>query len=475
MEGWRSGRGQSFTIVEGRFGCNTHICCDFIARAPKVDARKVCPGFKIIRTVTDKGCAASSAVHSARWRLHSGATARERMPDMYAISSDNGRRASQTGPERPELPILFHLMDVSRPRAAAKDVLAAPAAAEPPKAVEAQPSVPATAPLNVAAAMLSAPAAEVKATPAPGLSAVSSEAVSAEVVDSPIEMIAAAAKPASENVPAAKSVAESAVAAVLESTADANQPAATVSLKPKAVKPQAAERRQRRTPPSEDWFASHGKFIAVAFVIALIGTVYYARTNRQQTTPAKTEAVAQSPLVEMQPPESAAEIATKSVQTVAAVSDSKVELQPPSAPALIASSSSSDKPAGGDKLFDFPATAKAEQRIAARPTSAPAESKNEQSPTTPATATAAPALATAYPVTTSPASYPSTTAAPGAYPQTAAAAQRPSNPGPSNSAPNYRSQFPAQSPQQPIPQQPIPQQPIPQQPMPQPPPPQPLM
>jgi hypothetical protein len=375
------------------------------------------------------------------------------MPDMYAISSDNGRRASQTGPERPELPILFHLMDVSRPRAAAKDALAAPAAAEPTKAVETKPLVTAVAPLNVAAATLIVPATEVKTTPAPGLSAVRSEAVSAEVVESPFQTIAAAAKAPSESLPAAKSVAESAVAAVLESTADVNQSTATVRLKPKTV-----ERRQRRTPPSEDWFASHGKFIAVGFVIALIGTVYYARTNRQQATTAKAEGATQSPLVEMRPPESAPESATKSIQTVAAVSDSKVELQPPSAPALIAGSSSSDK-ATGDKLFDFPATAKAEQRIAARPTSAPAETRNEQSPAPSDTAASAAALAPAYPVTTSPASYPSTTAAPSAYPQTSAAApQRSTNPGPSNPEPNYRSQFPAQPPQQPVPQPAAPQQ-----------------
>src|SRR5207249_1510580 len=52
------------------------------------------------------------------------------MPVMYAISSDNARRASHTGPERPELPILFHLADVSRPRSAASDHLAARLSAE---------------------------------------------------------------------------------------------------------------------------------------------------------------------------------------------------------------------------------------------------------------------------------------------------------------------------------------------------------
>src|SRR5207237_59065 len=45
---------------------------------------------------------------------------------------------------------------------------------------------------------------------------------------------------------------------------------------------QSPSRRKPQTPASEDWFASHGKFIAIAFVLALIGTVYFARTNRRK-------------------------------------------------------------------------------------------------------------------------------------------------------------------------------------------------
>src|SRR5437588_8971187 len=76
-----------------------------------------------------------------------GASARERMPVMYAISSDNGGRASQPGPERPELPILFHLMDVSRPRAADSDLLSSGASVEQAKREECvSPAVPNTTP-----------------------------------------------------------------------------------------------------------------------------------------------------------------------------------------------------------------------------------------------------------------------------------------------------------------------------------------
>ncbi|MBW8883855.1 MAG: hypothetical protein JF612_03565, partial [Planctomycetia bacterium] len=66
---------------------------------------------------------------------------------MYAISSDNDRRASHRGPERPELPILFHLVDVSRPRPAASEALTSGASLEAAKAeAVALPSVAATAP-----------------------------------------------------------------------------------------------------------------------------------------------------------------------------------------------------------------------------------------------------------------------------------------------------------------------------------------
>src|SRR5213079_1882128 len=81
------------------------------------------------------------------------------MPDMYAISSDNGRRASQPGPQRPELPILFHLMDVSRPRAPVADSLAARTSGEQSKLAE------------VAAPMTTAAAATIAAGPIPSLTA----------------------------------------------------------------------------------------------------------------------------------------------------------------------------------------------------------------------------------------------------------------------------------------------------------------
>jgi hypothetical protein len=325
-------------------------------------------------------------------------------------------------------------------------------------------------PPTLAPATLIAPPIEIQSSSVAALAAAALEAADAESLQKPN---GASSTDASEKS-TSKSVAESELAAkstIAEAALGAAKapipPAPTVTLKSKAAQTTATQRRQKKTSASEDWFASHGKFIAVAFVIALIGTVYLARTNRQQATPVKEEAAVQSPLVDLRPTAPSQDIAPARVQTVAAVSDSKVELQPPSAPPLIASAPQ-EKSAGADKLFDFPApppSTKAVEHVAARPTSAPvsapAGTKAEESPAPAAAAPSntAPALTPAYPVTNSPAAYPSTTAGPGAYPQTSAPAfQAPANP-----QPNYGNQFPAQPNQQSTLQQPTPQQPAPQQ------------
>src|SRR5262249_10159950 len=50
-----------------------------------------------------------------------------------------------------------------------------------------------------------------------------------------------------------------------------------------------ANRRKLKTPLVEDWFTTHGRYIAVGFVLALIATVYFARMNRQSAPPAAVE------------------------------------------------------------------------------------------------------------------------------------------------------------------------------------------
>ncbi len=380
--------------------------------------------------------------------------ARERH-SMYSVSKDSGRRPSPTGPARSELPILFHLTDVSRSRAFA----IAPAGPQECKEIEtaiptgsvslqptfpasnAPPAVEAPSPATIAAVAVLEPEFQVATDSATAVSQPPVSEPSGSHSPTSATEIVTATEVATANAPAANPYAAA---------------APKVTLAGSGTNP--SNRRRSRTPASEDWFASHGKFIAIAFVVALIGTVYFARTTRQQVAPAKTEAATtQSPLVEAPPPGAAA-----GAQSIALVSDSRVELQAPSAPPLI-SAAAETKAAGGDKLFDFPNPTKQEVQVASRQDRVTGVSpSSESSPTqtsqltasseAQATSTAAPELAAAYPVTSSPAANYPTTAATTVYPQTSSQPQPPAGgaatvtgygPGlapPANTPPNYGAQ-----------------------------------
>jgi hypothetical protein len=261
------------------------------------------------------------------------------------------------------------------------------------------------------------------------------------------------------------------------------------SQHPVTPRSQTASRRKPKTAASEDWFAAHGKFIAIAFVVALIGTIYFARTSRQQSTattaatpsrspatdrnvasdsPATTHAGSTAPAIN-----TAAEVRlTTPAETITATSESKVDLHPPTAPQLVSGTPADDKPQGKDNLFVFPGPKSPDERVASRgePTSTGASPASQQAaPARPAEVTpvarpnppaSQPALSPAYPTNSSPAPvYPVTSAGPASYPLTAAPplvgpapparavspppSGYPSMPPPSsNPPPNYRSQFP---------------------------------
>jgi len=207
-----------------------------------------------------------------------------------------------------------------------------------------------------------------------------------------------------------------------------------------SLKPKAPDRRGRRTAASEDWFASHGKFIAIGFVVALIGTIYFARTNRQPTPSLKADQASQTLLADNEGTRAAAETSQSTqVKTVAVVSDSKVELQRPSAPPLMANGDA-PKSQSSDKLFDF-ASRQQDERVASRPatrsdvTPQLEQPKAEETKTLPAATTnpSTPVLAPAYPVTGSPS---------GGYPTT-------QSPAPSNKPATYSNQFVGQTTQPP--------------------------
>jgi len=241
------------------------------------------------------------------------------------------------------------------------------------------------------------------------------------------------------------------------------------------LKNQLASRRKHKTADSEAWFATHGKYIAIGFVLALIGTIWVARSNRQQSNLGTAASPWKSPLADDRPSEPHASpsitipAAGSAHSTVLVSADSQVELHPPTTSHLAAGA----KGDGKDKLFDFPAKAP-DERVATRPDggTSDASSSSQKSaaangverpapPVTPAPS-GAPALSPAYP-TTSPAapplSYPAAVTPSGSYPQTSApplvgpslpvgppplpAAGYPVAPqGASGAVPDYRSQFP---------------------------------
>src|SRR5262249_6272889 len=169
-----------------------------------------------------------------------------------------------------------------------------------------------------------------------------------------------------------------------------------------------AGRRKPRTPASEDWFAAHGKFIAVPFVLALIGTIYFALSNRAPTGSAAAT-FGPSPIDgnpgqnrDAAPNVSVDAKSTRVVENVAATSESKADLLPPSAPQLASQPGGDDKAAGKDKLFDSPAPKPTEERMATKPPTAPTNNSSSpaaQIPPVPPAApnSAAPALSTTFP------------------------------------------------------------------------------
>jgi hypothetical protein len=385
---------------------------------------------------------------------------------MYAMSED---RARPPGPGRAEheLPVLFHLMDVSRNRPTP------PEASPPPQhtiaAVEAQ-LAPAPASQNVSsvdATLLPQPATT-RATCELSLPPPNTH----DSVALPLEPASAKhSYPVSDTLLAAvTSQVGSSGPAITQATETSDAQAVE---KPKN---QLASRRKHKTAASEDWFASHGKYIAIGFVLALIGTIWVARGNRQQSNSTAAASPTKSLLADEPPgaPSITIPAAGSAHSTVLVSADSQVELHPPTTSHIAAGAKGDGKDQGKDKLFDFPATKGLDERIATRPDGGASEGSSSiqrnaaanpvERPTPQVTPPppGAPALSPAYP-TTSPAApplnYPAAVAPTGSYPQTSAPPLVGASPavgppplpaagysvapqGAGGAAPNYRSQFP---------------------------------
>ncbi|MDX1944320.1 MAG: hypothetical protein SFU86_02860 [Pirellulaceae bacterium] len=276
---------------------------------------------------------------------------------------------SRAKPRR-EMPVLFHLLDVSQP----KGYAAPPECDLPPPAAS---SLPAefSAPLELPPLPLE---------------------VASPVVAPPIV--------GSESTPSAEVPAANPPAATATTTTTPESEAVLLRQRMKECD------RKRQTPESGNWFASHGKYIAILFVLGLIGTVYLARTRRTPAPPASPHAhpgAAADPsniAIEMPKAKSQPNQPDKSIATATEPQPDpeqpRTELQPPSAaPAVVA-----ETPAKPSDEGLFPWKDREEVRVATRP-DPPALAPGPESPAAASPAPTnygpapAPSLEPQYPVT----------------------------------------------------------------------------
>jgi hypothetical protein len=352
------------------------------------------------------------------------------------------RRPGPT-PPRPlrELPVLFHLMDVSRPKgyaapAAPEFTLAPPVerAAEPadlPLPVsEAPPALgdlcaddpacdlqTAAFDLETAAGLVetkgfgaippAAPLAPPKSETLPvDTSPAESEPLSTAAADlaerdtesTSAEDLFASELAKSEQEAAEEFAAETdATTTVAKSdrvfedspTAEAEDP---VSLRERSEERQ----RKRQASAKNDWFSTQGKFIAIAFVLALFTTIYAARANRSKTVPANgrdktatagTESSSGNLTAIVAAPSKTGVSPAGAIKAVGPTEkpqpeESRTALHPPTIPQLDVEPALSNPPSG-DALFTF--TKKDEERVAQRdastsPSQPPSSSTTEAQP-----------------------------------------------------------------------------------------------
>lgn len=318
---------------------------------------------------------------------------------MPATNSAEPRRTSPPNPGTTrDLPVLFHLMDVSRrsspPPAPVQLPLVEPHSAA--EIVETPQESALTAPeplpvveLTASSAVIESPANEIDETPGTALP-------TAEAVESL----------AAEATPTPASISEPEVS--LQTATNEPTEKAPLAVQPAATPRKEAERRSARAKVQRgnEWFANQGRYIAIGFVLALIGTIVIARSNRgnsptaavqphadpgeagQQVAASDTEPATivgespEKPTTETATAKAAETSPAKLVDAAAAEKAPQADLHPPTIPQLVREPAPSNQP---DNNALFPWTEQPNDRLATRP-DAPV-----------ATPAAAP---TQYPVTT---------------------------------------------------------------------------
>ena len=339
------------------------------------------------------------------------------------------KRRSLPTPPRPlrELPVLFHLMDVSRPKgfSAPPPAFALDAEDEPSALGSAESfDLETAAKLVQTKAYGSLPADLPPPTLVPGSlepAAVESAASEAEALTAEAPSPAAQVSlpptdehPISELNTKPNALGSVEAPAVTESSAEPKletpPPLADegVSLRQRTEERQ----RKRQSDKQDDWFHTQGRYIAIGFVLALLATIYLARTNRRSSSPpvaAKTKPAATAPA-------KAAPAAKKPLGTVATTAaitavrptekspadQPQAALHPPTIPQLAQEPATSTAPAT-ETLFTF--SKSAGDRLAARtddPASTPPTSTAPPLSTAP---TDPPDLQPQYPSTSFPGTY----------------------------------------------------------------------
>lgn len=331
---------------------------------------------------------------------------------MTATLAAQKRRLSPT-PPRPlrELPVLFHLMDVSRP----KEYSPPPAfslggiSELPPPAGEredvdhapAEPFDLETAAKLVATKAFGTLPAEPVAAPSPVVTDETAATHDEQLPTLGFDEISPA-------VPEAEAHSDTATAPALETPPPAADDA--VSLRDRAIE----RSRKRQQNKQDDWFRSQGRFIVIGFIAALCVTIYVARTNRwpaappvavkrsAQTSDSKASATkgnAKLPLA------SGPSVSITNVRPTDKKSSTepRTALHPPTIPQLARDPGTTTEPAI-DTLFTF--SKRPEDRLASRTDDInPAITTAPPSASSATALPAGPTLQPQYPTTSYPAGY----------------------------------------------------------------------
>jgi hypothetical protein len=343
---------------------------------------------------------------------------------MTATLSVEPRRSQASLKAGRELPVLFHLIDVSRPRALARTLSSAdddaPVEESPAHVGQAQPALPqarveqAPAPASPLPPPVVEPAVELPI--APPVSQAMPEIKPLIMSDAAVPAAASEASLPSTDDLFEQAPVEEADTAAAAHAAEAELPAGP----PTQVAPaQVTPATPAKTTNSSAWFAVHGKYIAITFVIALIGTIYFARTSRRGGPPVAdhnhahpgeaslqvaTVASSQATVVGEAKPDDAESAGVASAPEVSpaqlAVPQPQTDLHPPTIPQLESPKLAEDGPAAPADPSLFP-WAREDERVAARP-EAPASSGTQAGTPAPEASSPDPSIAPQYPTTPNP-------------------------------------------------------------------------